>query len=73
LINKAGFKETNNFVVLNMLASNPARSWWEPYYPQLISAIEEIGFIPVIVGTKNCAYYRGNAIINLTEKTDTIY
>jgi len=72
LINKAGFKETNNFVVLNMLASNPARSWWEPYYPQLISAIEEIGFIPVIVGTKNCAYYRGNAIINLTEKTDTI-
>jgi len=55
-----------------MLASNPARSWWEPYYPQLISAIEEIGFIPVIVGTKNCAYYRGNAIINLTEKTDTI-
>ena len=72
LIRDAGLKECNNIVVLNMLASNPARSWWEPYYPKLISAIEEMGFIPIVVGTKNSEYFKGKKTINLIGKTKSI-
>lgn len=60
------------FVVFNLIASNPARSWWEPYYPALIKAVEDMGFIPLIVGTKDSDFYTGKKIVNLVGKTKTI-
>ena len=60
------------FVVLNLLATNPARSWWEPYYPKLIAAIEGMGFIPLVVGVETSAYFKGSRLINLVNKTKTI-
>ncbi len=61
-----------DFVVLNLIASNPARSWWEPYYPKLIKAIEDLGFIPLVVGTKDSPYFQGEKLVNLVGKTKTI-
>jgi len=60
------------FVVFNLIATNPARSWWEPYYPELIKAVEEIGFTPIITGTKDSKYYQGKNVINLVGETKTI-
>ncbi len=67
------------FVVFNLIASNPARSWWEPYYPKLIKAVEEMGFVPIITGTKDSEYYKGPPVggagkkmVNLVGKTKTI-
>jgi GT2 family glycosyltransferase/ADP-heptose:LPS heptosyltransferase len=61
-----------NFVVFNLIASNPARSWWGPYYPILIKAVEYLGFIPLIVGTKDSEYYKGKKVVNLVGKTRAI-
>jgi ADP-heptose:LPS heptosyltransferase/GT2 family glycosyltransferase len=71
------FRELNidlnqKFVVLNLIATNPARSWWEPYYFKLIESIEGFGFIPLVVGTEDSKFYKGNKLINLTNKTRTI-
>jgi len=60
------------FIVLNLISANPARSWWEPYYPELIKALEDMGFIPIITGTKESFYYKGKKIVNLTGKTKTV-
>jgi len=67
-----GISLNQKFVVFNLIASNPARSWWEPYYPALIEAVEEMGFVPLVVGTKNSPYYKGKKLINLVGKTKTI-
>jgi GT2 family glycosyltransferase/ADP-heptose:LPS heptosyltransferase/2-polyprenyl-3-methyl-5-hydroxy-6-metoxy-1,4-benzoquinol methylase len=72
LINESEAKESDNFVVFNLSATNPARSWWEPYYPKLISAVKEMGFTPLIVGTQKSKYLEGDKIINLVGKTKTI-
>ncbi|MDI6777997.1 MAG: glycosyltransferase [Patescibacteria group bacterium] len=60
------------FVVLNLISANPARSWWEPYYPELIKAVEDMGFTPLILGTKNSKYYTGEKVVNLVGKTKTV-
>lgn len=60
------------FVAFNLGASNPARSWWEPYYPVLIEAVEKMGFTPLIIGTKDSEYYKGEKVVNLIGKTKTI-
>ena len=72
LLKERGVDEKLNFVVLNLIATNPARSWWYPYYPMLIEAIEKMGFTPLVVGMKNNEYFKGKKIINITEKTKTI-
>lgn len=61
-----------NFVAFNLIATNPARSWWGPYYPELIRAVEEMGFVPIILGTKNSKYYSGKKVVNLVGKTKTV-
>ena len=71
-ISCAGFKESDKFVVFNLLATNPARSWWEPYYPELIAAVEKAGFVPLIIGTKDSEYLKGNKVVNLVGKTGSI-
>lgn len=72
LLRKLEVSENDSFVVLNLIASNPARSWWEPYYEPLIAAIEEAGFVPVVVGTKDSEYFRGKRLVNLVGKTKNI-
>jgi 2-polyprenyl-3-methyl-5-hydroxy-6-metoxy-1,4-benzoquinol methylase/GT2 family glycosyltransferase/ADP-heptose:LPS heptosyltransferase len=72
IIRDAGADESSKFVVLNLIASNPARSWWELYYQELIVAIEEAGFTPLIVGTKDSEYFNGNRVVNLVGKTKNI-
>ncbi len=71
------FRELNinlnrKFVVLNLTATNPARSWWAEYYPLLIKSIEKMGFIPLVVGTEDSEYFKGEKLINLVNKTKTI-
>jgi GT2 family glycosyltransferase/ADP-heptose:LPS heptosyltransferase len=60
------------FAVLCLIASNPARSWWEPYYPQLLEALKAMGLTVLIVGTRNSKYFQGQGIVNLSGKTQTI-
>lgn len=72
ILRDMGISLDQKFVVLNLISANPARSWWEPYYPELIKAVEDMGFIPIITGTKESFYYKGKKIINLTGKTKTI-
>jgi len=72
LFQKLKIDPNQRFVVLNLLATNPARSWWEPYYPTLIETIEGMGFIPLVVGTENSGYFKGRRLINLVKKTETI-
>ena len=60
------------FVSFNLIASNPARSWWEPYYPLLIEAVERMGFVPILLGTKESPYFKGKNAINLIGKTNNI-
>ena len=59
-------------VTFNMMATNPARSWWEPYYPQLIEAVENMGFVPIFIGTKESTYLKGKNAINFIGKTRTV-
>jgi GT2 family glycosyltransferase/ADP-heptose:LPS heptosyltransferase len=61
-----------SFVVFNLISTNPARSWWEPYYPILIEAVEKMGFVPLLVGTKDSKYYTGEKVVNFVGKTKTI-
>ncbi len=68
----SGARMDDPFVVFNLMASNPARSWWEPYYPVLIEAVEKMGFVPVFIGTKECPFLKGERAINLVGKTATI-
>ena len=72
LFQKLKINPNQRFVVLSLLATNPARSWWEPYYPKLIAAIEGMGLIPVVVGVDNSGYFKGSRLINLVNKTKTI-
>ena len=72
LLRKLRVSPEQHFVVLNLLASNPARSWWEPYYPSLIRAVEDMGFTPLVVGLKSSRYFKGKRLVNLTGKTATI-
>jgi GT2 family glycosyltransferase/ADP-heptose:LPS heptosyltransferase len=60
------------FVVFNLIATNPARSWWEPYYPELIAAVEKMGYLPVLIGTKGSPYFKETGAVNLVGKTITI-
>lgn len=72
LFEKEKIDINQNFVVFNLIASNPGRSWWGPYYPELIKGVEKMGFIPIVVGTKDSEYFSGEKMINLTGKTKTI-
>lgn len=72
LFQKLKINPNQRFVVLNLLGTNPARSWWEPYYPKLIDAIEGMGFIPLVVGTQPSQYYKGRGLLNLVQKCETI-
>ena len=67
-----GYRIDLPFVAFNLTASNPARSWWEPYYPSLIEAVERMGFIPIFTGTKASPYFKGKNAINLIGKTNNI-
>ncbi|MEI7824176.1 MAG: glycosyltransferase [Chlorobiaceae bacterium] len=60
------------FVSFNLMATNPARSWWEPYYPALIEAVERMGFVPLFIGTEASPHLRGKNAINLIGKTNSI-
>jgi len=72
LLADLGVPVEQNFVVLNLIASNPARSWWEPYYPRLIAAVIDLDFTPLVVGVHASPYFRGSRLVNLTGKTRTI-
>jgi ADP-heptose:LPS heptosyltransferase/GT2 family glycosyltransferase len=72
VLNDMGVKVTRKFVVLSLIASNPARSWWEPYYPALIAAIQALGLTPLVLGTVSCPSFQGPGIINLVGKTKSI-
>lgn len=72
ILRLAGITKNDKIVVFNLLSTNPARSWWYPYYPELIRAIEERGFTPLIVGTSDNKYLRGNKVVNIVGKTKTI-
>jgi len=63
---------TQKFVVLCLIATNPARCWWEPYYPQLLAVLRAMGLAPLVVGTRDSKYFQGQGIINLTGKTGPI-
>ncbi len=67
-----GVEATRRFVVLCLIATNPARSWWEPYYPQLLEAVKAMGLTPLVVGTKNSKHFKGKGIVSLVGKTKTI-
>jgi ADP-heptose:LPS heptosyltransferase len=60
------------FAVLCLISANPARSWWEPYYPQLLEAVQAMGLTPLVVGTRDSKYFLGHGIINLVGKTRTV-
>jgi len=60
------------FAVLCLISANPARSWWAPYYPQLLEAVKARGLTPLVVGTRDSEYFQGQGIINLVGKTRTI-
>jgi ADP-heptose:LPS heptosyltransferase len=72
LLKKMDVDISQKFITLNLTATNPARSWWGPYYSKLISKIEEMGYIPVITGTVESEYFKGNKIVNLIGKTKSI-
>ncbi len=63
---------SKKFVVLALTSTNPARSWWEPYYPHLFEAVKAMGFSPLVVGTSQSRYLKGPGIINLVGKTTNI-
>ncbi|NTW14924.1 MAG: glycosyltransferase family 9 protein [Candidatus Moranbacteria bacterium] len=72
LVSDCGGKEGDRYIVLNLIASNPARSWWEGYYEPLIAAVERLGFVPIIVGTTGSRHFVGKRVINLIGKTKSI-
>jgi len=72
LLLEMGVDLTRKFVVLCLIATNPARSWWEPYYPQLLAALKVMGLTPLVVGTRDSKYFQDPSIINLSGKTPTI-
>jgi GT2 family glycosyltransferase/ADP-heptose:LPS heptosyltransferase len=72
LLRNIGVSLEQHFVVLNLFASNPARSWWEPFYPSLIQAVEDLGFTPLVVGVQSSRNFKGKRLVNLTGKTTTI-
>jgi len=72
LFKKERIDINQRFVIFNLIASNPARSWWEPYYPALIEAVEKAGFVPLMVGTKDSKFYKGKKVVNFVGKTKTI-
>ncbi len=72
MLKSMGIDVDQKFVVLNLVSTNPARSWWEPYYPKLIGAIEDLGFTPLVVGTVDSNYFKGEKVVNLTGKTKSI-
>jgi ADP-heptose:LPS heptosyltransferase len=74
LMKKEGISDLskNDFVVLNLISANPARSWWEPYYPILIKAIEDMGFMPIVTGTKDSYHFKGKKLVSLAGKTKTV-
>ncbi len=67
-----GVRMDSPFVVFNLMATNPARSWWEPYYPVLIAAVESMGFVPIFIGTVDSPFLHGKGAVNLIGKTVTI-
>ncbi len=67
-----GVDLAQRFAVLCLNSANPARSWWEPYYPQLLEAVKAMGLTPLLVGTRDSKYFQGKSIINLIGKTKTI-
>jgi GT2 family glycosyltransferase/ADP-heptose:LPS heptosyltransferase len=72
LLRKMKVDPAQRFVVLCLIATNPARSWWEPYYPQLLEALKAKGLTPVLVGTRDSKYFHGRGMVNLVGKTKTI-
>jgi GT2 family glycosyltransferase len=72
LLLEMGVDLTQKFVVLCLIATNPARSWWEPYYPELLAALKVMGLTPLVVGTRDSKYFQGENIINLSGKTASI-
>lgn len=72
ILNDRHVDPRQNFVVLNFLATNPARSWWEPYYAEFIAAVEFMGFVPLILGPRNSIHFRGRKTVNLAGKTKTV-
>lgn len=72
LLREMGVRINSPFVVCNLMATNPVRSWWEPYYPELIAAVENMGFVPLFTGTKESSYLKGRCSVNLVGKTSTI-
>jgi ADP-heptose:LPS heptosyltransferase/GT2 family glycosyltransferase len=72
LLHEMGVTVSQRFVTINLIGTNPARSWWEPYYPCLLDAIQAMGFVPVVVGTTNSKCFNGQGIINLVGKTKNI-
>jgi GT2 family glycosyltransferase/ADP-heptose:LPS heptosyltransferase len=72
LLQEYGIKEGDKLVVFNLIASNPARSWYSPYYPALFEAINEMGFTVVITGITDSEFFTGKKVVNLVGKTKTI-
>ncbi len=72
MLREQGVSMDSHFVIFNLIATNPARSWWEPYYPELIAAVESMGFVPIFLGTKESSYLKGKNAVNLVGKTSTI-
>ena len=72
MLRAGGWRENLPFVTFNLMASNPARSWWEQYYPSLIEAVERRGFVPLFVGTKDSSYLCGKNAVNLVGKTSSV-
>ena len=72
LLASLGADAPGRFAVLCLVATNPARSWWEPYYPRLLKAVKDAGLTPLIVGTGDSEYFHEQGVINLSGKTATI-
>lgn len=72
LLARRGLTPEMPLVVLNLLATKPGRSWWEPYFPALLTALEDMGFIPLIVGAKDSPSFRGRRVVNLANQTRTV-
>lgn len=72
LVSDMSFAASQRFVTINLIGTNPARSWWEPYYPCLLNAIKVMGLVPVVVGTTNSKCFNSRGIINLVGKTKNI-
>jgi GT2 family glycosyltransferase/ADP-heptose:LPS heptosyltransferase len=72
LLGDMGVDLSRKFVVLSLLTANPARSWWEPYYPALLDAVQAMGFTPIVVGIANTRCFNSPGVISLIGKTANI-